>query len=235
MFQAPSLDRKLTVAENIRLQGSLYGLSAAESWLSRLDELLDHFALRDRANELVEALSGGLRRRVELAKGMMHQPPLLLLDEPTTGLDPRPRSDLWQYLTRLREQQGTTIVFTTHYLGRSRRGRSTGHLERRQARRSGKPGELRQHVGGDSITIETERAADAGGRNPERLGCNCQQLVEARPTGSTRWPQLDSPARGGVSRAEFARFAWASQRWKMCSSPERDIAFGRTGSEEPTP
>src|SRR6478736_2632006 len=115
VFQAPSLDRKLTVAENIRLQAALYGL-AGRDLAKRLDELLDHFSLRDRANELTEKLSGGLRRRVELAKGMVHQPRLLLLDEPSTGLDPAARSDLWQYLRQLKTTQGTTIVLTTHYL-----------------------------------------------------------------------------------------------------------------------
>src|SRR5437773_2390269 len=109
VFQAPSLDRKLTVAENIRLQAVLYGLRGAE--LSRrLDALLEQFALSDRANELTERLSGGLRRRVELAKGMIHQPRLLLLDEPSTGLDPAARSDLWQYLRHMHAEQGTTIV-----------------------------------------------------------------------------------------------------------------------------
>src|SRR5262249_10174216 len=115
VFQSPSLDRKLTVAENIRLHAALYGLAGREL-TQRMNDLLEHFALSDRAGERVERLSGGLFRRVELAKGMIHQPTLLLLDEPSTGLDPAARSDLWQYLKYLRSEQGTTIVLTTHYL-----------------------------------------------------------------------------------------------------------------------
>jgi ABC-2 type transport system ATP-binding protein len=154
VFQAPSLDRKLTVAENIRLQAVLYGLRGSQ--LSRrLDELLEHFALRDRAGELTERLSGGLRRRVELAKGMIHQPRLLLLDEPSAGLDPAARSDLWQYLRQLRHEQATTIVLTTHHLDEADGADRIAILNEGRLVALGPPDELRAEVGGDSITIET--------------------------------------------------------------------------------
>jgi ABC-2 type transport system ATP-binding protein len=156
VFQAPSLDRKLTVAENIRLQAVLYGLSGRE--LSRrLDELLEQFGLRDRARELTERLSGGLRRRVELAKGMIHQPPLLLLDEPSTGLDPAARSDLWQYLRHLRDEQDTTIVLTTHFLDEADGADRIAILNEGRLVALGAPDELKSQVGGDSITIETNQ------------------------------------------------------------------------------
>ncbi len=158
VFQAPSLDRKLTVAENIRLQAALYGLGGREL-AKRLDELLDHFSLRDRANELTEKLSGGLRRRVELAKGMVHEPKLLLLDEPSTGLDPAARSDLWQYLRHLKSTQGTTIVLTTHYLDEADGADRLAILNEGKLVALGEPDELRSQVGGDSITIE---AAEPG-------------------------------------------------------------------------
>lgn len=154
VFQAPSLDRKLTVAENIRLQAALYGLGGRELSL-RVDDLLDHFSLRDRANELTEKLSGGLRRRVELAKGLVHQPRLLLLDEPSTGLDPAARSDLWQYLRHLKKSQGTTIVLTTHYLDEADGADRLAILNEGKLVALGTPADLRLQVGGDSITIET--------------------------------------------------------------------------------
>jgi ABC-2 type transport system ATP-binding protein len=169
VFQAPSLDRKLTVAENIRLQATLYGLSGRE--LSRrLDELLDHFALRDRAHELTERLSGGLRRRVELVKGMIHQPRLLLLDEPSTGLDPAARSDLWQYLRQLRNEHGTTIVLTTHYLDEADGADRLAILNEGRLVALGPPDELRSQVGGDSITIETPEPQGLAAAIHDRLG-----------------------------------------------------------------
>jgi ABC-2 type transport system ATP-binding protein len=154
VFQAPSLDRKLTVAENIRLQAALYGISGGVLQ-QRLDDLLEQFGLRDRANELTERLSGGLRRRVELAKGLIHQPQVLLLDEPSTGLDPAARNDLWRYLQSLQAERGTTIVLTTHYLDEAGGADRIAILHEGKLVALGPPDELKSTVGGDSITIET--------------------------------------------------------------------------------
>ncbi len=177
VFQAPSLDRKLTVAENIRLQAVLYGLSGAEL-TRRLDELLEHFALRDRAGELTERLSGGLRRRVELAKGMIHQPRLLLLDEPSTGLDPAARSDLWRYLRQLSAEQGTTIVLTTHFLDEADGADRIAILNEGQLVALGPPDELRGEVGGDSITIETLEPESLAQEIHQSLGLTARVIDE---------------------------------------------------------
>jgi ABC-2 type transport system ATP-binding protein len=169
VFQSPSLDRKLTVAENIRLQAALYGLSGREL-TTRLDDLLAQFALTDRARELTERLSGGLRRRVELAKGLIHRPQLLLLDEPSTGLDPAARSDLWQYLRQLRDEAGTTIVLTTHYLDEADGADRIAILNEGRLVAVGAPDELRAEVGGDSITIEIADPAALAEAIRERFG-----------------------------------------------------------------
>jgi ABC-2 type transport system ATP-binding protein len=158
VFQSPSLDRKLTVVENIRLQAALYGISG-DSLRRRLDELLEQFGLRDRANELTERLSGGLRRRVELAKGLIHQPQVLLLDEPSTGLDPAGRSDLWRYLKSLQAERGTTIVLTTHYLDEADGADRIAILHEGKLVALGPPDELKSTIGGDSLTIETAEPA----------------------------------------------------------------------------
>jgi ABC-2 type transport system ATP-binding protein len=178
VFQAPSLDRKLTVAENIRLQAALYGLRGAEV-SRRLDELLEHFALRDRAGELTEKLSGGLRRRVELAKGMIHQPRLLLLDEPSTGLDPAARSDLWQYLRHLQAEQGTTIVLTTHFLDEADGANRLAILSEGRLVALGAPDELKSAVGGDSITIETGEPEQLAAAIREQFGLPARVVDDA--------------------------------------------------------
>lgn len=169
VFQAPSLDRKLTVAENIRLQAVLYGLSG-QHLSRRLDELLDQFALRDRAGELTERLSGGLRRRVELAKGIIHRPRLLLMDEPSTGLDPAARSDLWQYLRRQADEHAMTIVLTTHFLDEAEGADRIAIVNEGRLVALGKPEELRSEVGGDSITIETAEPTELAAAIGQTLG-----------------------------------------------------------------
>jgi ABC-2 type transport system ATP-binding protein len=178
VFQAPSLDRKLTVAENIRLQAALYGIGSRE--LSpRLNEMLEHFGLQDRANELTERLSGGLRRRVELAKGMIHRPQLLLLDEPSTGLDPAARSDLWQYLRYLRSQQGTTIVLTTHYLDEADGADRIAILNEGRLVALGSPDELKSQVAGDAITIETAEPEPLAAEIRDSLSLAARVIDEA--------------------------------------------------------
>lgn len=154
VFQSPSLDKKLTVSENIRHQAALYGL-AGRDVKTRESQMLAELGLTDRAAERTETLSGGLRRRVELAKGMIHEPRLLLLDEPSTGLDPGARSDLWRYLVRLRDESGVTVVLTTHLLDEADRADRIAILHEGTLVALDSPGALRRTVAGDSIRITT--------------------------------------------------------------------------------
>jgi ABC-2 type transport system ATP-binding protein len=158
VFQAASLDKKLTVAENIRYQAALYGLAGSEL-RRRESEALEQFGLRDRAGELCEKLSGGLRRRVELAKGMIHDPQLILLDEPSTGLDPGARLDLWQMLSQLRDIRGTTVVLTTHILDEAAKADRLAILHAGKLVALDTPAALQATVGGDAITIRTSNPA----------------------------------------------------------------------------
>jgi ABC-2 type transport system ATP-binding protein len=174
VFQAPSLDRKLTVAENIRHQAALYGLYGA-ALRQRLAEMLAHFSLTDRADELVERLSGGLRRRVELAKGMIHRPRLLLLDEPSTGLDPGARSDLWKYLRQV-QQEGVTVVLTTHLLEEGDQADRIAILNAGKLVALDSPAALRRTVGGDSITIDAAEPALLARQIGERFSLAAQTL-----------------------------------------------------------
>ncbi len=161
VFQSPSLDKKLTVSENLWHQGHLYNLRG-QSLQSRIDDLLGRFGLTERAGDLVETLSGGLRRRAELAKGLLHKPELLLLDEPSTGLDPGVRRELAEYLEQLRDQDGVTIVLTTHLMEEADRCDRIAILDRGKLVALDAPEALKQQIGGDVIAIET--------KEPDRLG-----------------------------------------------------------------
>ncbi len=153
VFQSPSVDGKLTVWENLRHQGHLYGLRG-QSLRRRIETLLERLGLGDRAEEPVERLSGGLRRRVEIAKALVHEPPLLLLDEPTSGLDVRARLDLWAYLRALQEQRPLTIVFTTHYLDEGESCNRVAILDRGRLVALDAPEALKAEIGGDVIFVE---------------------------------------------------------------------------------
>ncbi len=170
VFQAPSLDKKLTVAENLMHQGHLYGL-AGRALEDRQNEMLARLGLTDRRHDRVETLSGGLRRRVELAKGMLHRPRLLLLDEPSTGLDPGARSDLWDYLEQVRREEQTTIVLTTHLLEEAEKADRIAILNVGKLVALGTPDELRATIGGDSITIQTADADALAGAIRARFDC----------------------------------------------------------------
>ena len=168
-FQSPSVDGKLTVAENLRHQAHLYGLFGREAAL-RIDELVGQLGLADRVRQTVGSLSGGLKRRVEIAKSLLHRPGLLLLDEPSTGLDPGARHDLWAYLTRLREERCVTILVTTHLMDEAERCDRLGILDRGRLVALGTPDELRQSVGGDCLTIQSDDPSELAERIASRFG-----------------------------------------------------------------
>jgi ABC-2 type transport system ATP-binding protein len=170
VFQAPSLDRKLTVGENLWHQGKLYGLGGAEL-RARMAEVLDRLGLADRAKHLVETLSGGLRRRVELAKSLLHRPRVLLMDEPSTGLDPGARSDLWRYLRELRETEGVTVALTTHLLEEAERADRIAILNHGKLVALDAPERLKAELGGDAITIATEDAPSLAAAIGRRFDC----------------------------------------------------------------
>ena len=115
VFQDPSLDDELTAWENLELHGVLYGVPKALR-RQRMDELLKIVGLDDRKDDLVKHFSGGMRRRLEIARGLLHHPKILFLDEPTIGLDPQTRNHLWKYVTDLNQKEGITVFLTTHYM-----------------------------------------------------------------------------------------------------------------------
>lgn len=154
VFQARSLDLKLTVSENLKHQGHLYGLRG-DMLKTRSEEVLRRVGLSDRAKEYVETLSGGMQRRVELAKGLIHSPQVLLLDEPSTGLDPGARRDMWQYLRTLRDQEGVSILVTTHLMEEAEHCDRLAILSQGKLVALGSPMELKSAIGGDVVLFET--------------------------------------------------------------------------------
>lgn len=160
VFQHPSLDAKLTVFENLMCHGHLYGLRG-DGLRRRIEVMLQRLGLTERHGDLVETLSGGLQRRVELAKALLHEPPILLLDEPSTGLDPGARRDFLQYLGELRERDGVTVVLTTHYMEEAERCDRVAILHRGKLASLGAPAQLKDTVGGDVVVLQS--------RDPEAL------------------------------------------------------------------
>jgi ABC-2 type transport system ATP-binding protein len=160
VFQSPSLDGKLTILENLRCGGALYGLKGADLE-RRITEATKALNLTDRMGDLVETLSGGLQRRAEIAKCLLIRPEVLLLDEPSTGLDPGARLDLWAALEQLRSEHGVTALCTTHLMEEAARADRVGIVSAGKLVALGTPDELTSAIGGDVISLGVSKEAGA--------------------------------------------------------------------------
>lgn len=182
VFQNQSLDRRLSASENLIHQGHLYGLRG-EALKNRIDSLLELLGIEDRRNDAVDTLSGGLKRRVELAKGLIHQPELLLLDEPSTGVDPGARLDFWEYIQLLRRQEGITVLLTTHLLEEADKCDRLAILDQGRLVAEGSPRELKEQIGGDVVVILSSR-------DSRKLSSDISRQFDLEPTivnGSVRF------------------------------------------------
>jgi ABC-2 type transport system ATP-binding protein len=169
VFQEKSIDIKLTAEENLMLIGHVYGLRGA-ALKKRVSEMLVRVGLADRAKEKAETFSGGMQRRLELAKGLLHHPSVLLLDEPTTGLDPGARRDLWQYLHLLRDEERVTVLVTTHLMEEAERCDRLAIYANGSVVGLGTPAELKSEIGGDVILLESEQPDSLAHRIAQRFG-----------------------------------------------------------------
>jgi ABC-2 type transport system ATP-binding protein len=169
VFQTQSLDKALTVEENLRAQGHLHGLSGAEL-RQRMEKSMKQLGLDDRRKDLVETLSGGLKRRVEIAKALLHKPQILLMDEASTGLDPAARRDLSRHVENLRDNEGVTILLTTHILQEADRCDRLALLHQGKIVALGSPGELCSRIGGDVVVLETADSATLAAGIRQRFG-----------------------------------------------------------------
>jgi ABC-2 type transport system ATP-binding protein len=154
VFQEPSIDTTLTARENLELHARLYGVPKSIR-RKRIEELLALVDLKDREDSIVRTFSGGMKRRLEIARGLLHHPPVIFLDEPTLGLDPQTRQHIWEYIERLRAEMGTTFVLTTHYMEEADRlCDRIGIIDHGKIVALGTPKALKDSLGGDTVVLQ---------------------------------------------------------------------------------
>lgn len=175
VFQNQSLDRRLSVEENLGYQGMLYGITG-DALKKRIAAAVERTGVADRLKDKVEELSGGLRQRVELAKSLLHQPQLLLLDEPSTGVDPGVRLDFWRYLEAMRADQGSTVLLTTHLLEEADKCDRLAILDRGRLIAVGTPAELKSRIGGDIVSLGSADLDGVAAAVEQQLGVKPQIL-----------------------------------------------------------
>jgi ABC-2 type transport system ATP-binding protein len=188
VFQDPSLDDQLTGRENMEFHAFIYQVPAVVR-RKRIAELLELLQLTDRANSQVKTYSGGMKRRLEIARGMLHEPQILFLDEPTLGLDPQTRQSIWKHLNELRKSKGITIFMTTHYMDEAEFCDRIAIIDRGKIVALGTPDELKAMVGGDVVTITSSRPDEAAAEIERLLG-----VTPVRDNGSLRMEVQDGKA-----------------------------------------
>jgi ABC-2 type transport system ATP-binding protein len=190
--QKPGVDREATGRENLELQGRIYGLRGRRL-KQRVDDLLARMDLAEHAGRFAKAYSGGMQRRLDIAMGLIHEPSVLFLDEPTTGLDPEIRVAMWEEIRRLNAERGLTILLTTHYLEEADQlADRLAILDRGKVVAEGTPQELKAELRGDAVQIEVE-SAQANGRAREALE-RVERINELHLSGRTIYARVDDGA-----------------------------------------
>ena len=169
VFQDPTLDEYLTAVENLRFHAELYGVPSKEV-RPRLDQVLSMVGLQDRRKSLVRTYSGGMKRRLEIARGLLHSPRVLFLDEPTVGLDPQTRASIWAYVTELRQRERITIFLTTHYMDEAEYSDRIAIMDAGSIVALDTPEALKESVGTDRIRLRTDDDALTIALLAERFG-----------------------------------------------------------------
>jgi len=188
VFQDPSLDDQLTARENLEFHAFVYSVPSPDR-RRRIDEMLEMMQLSDRASSQVKTFSGGMKRRLEIARGMLHQPQILFLDEPTLGLDPQTRKSIWTHLNELRTKKGVTIFMTTHYMDEAEYCNRIAIIDHGKIVALGTPDELKAMVGGDVVTITSADPEGAAQEITKLLG-----VTPSRDDGALRMEVADGKA-----------------------------------------
>ncbi len=204
VFQDPSLDDQLTAMENLRFHALLYDVPR-DVFARRAPEVLTLAELTDRANSLVRTFSGGMKRRLEIARGLLHHPRVLFLDEPTLGLDPQTRRHIWEYVLALREREGVTIFLTTHYMEEAEHTDRIAIIDHGKIVALDTPEALKSLVGGDVIRLRTSNDEMAAARLRETLSTeprhDGQALILEIPHGDQAIPQVIQMLSNGAGPA----------------------------------
>src|SRR5262245_8468372 len=231
VFQDPSLDSQLTARENLRFHAYVYGVPGSER-SKRIDDVLEMVELTDRADSVVMTFSGGMKRRLEIARGMLHTPEVLFLDEPTIGLDPQTRRHIWAYLRRLRDEAGVTLFMTTHYMDEAEECDRIAIIDGGQIVAVGTPTELKALVGGDIVTVtsdDTDAAATAIREQfelePQVAGGSLRVEVH---DGAAFVPRLVRETQIPINSVSFHRPSLDDVFMKLTGHAIRDEAAGST-------
>ena len=208
VFQQQTLDQQLTAEQNLRFHADLYGLSRADAE-RRIDEVLEMVALADRRKDQVLKFSGGMKRRLEIARGLVHAPRVLFLDEPTIGLDPQTRAAIWDHLGWLRQNTEITVFVTTHYMDEAEHCDRIAIMDHGQVVVEDTPEALKSSVGTDRIALRTDDDELAIGRIRERLGVEAGvhegQVTLAVAAGAHVVPRLFSDLDVPISSVTVTR------------------------------
>jgi ABC-2 type transport system ATP-binding protein len=193
VFQDTTLDSYLTAEQNLRLHAELYGVPR-ETVATRMQEVMEMVGLWERRRSLVGSFSGGMKRRLEIARGLLHSPRVLFLDEPTVGLDPQTRSSIWRYIRELKQREEITIFLTTHYMDEAEYCERIAIMDRGRIIVLDTPAALKASVGSDRVQIETEDPEQAIVALHERFGLEASvsegKLTVMVPEGELFVPQL---------------------------------------------
>ncbi|MGB9661827.1 MAG: ATP-binding cassette domain-containing protein [Moorellaceae bacterium] len=208
VFQDNSLDDRLTAQENLYLHGLLYGVPRS-LLAQRMKEVLDMVGLAGREGEVVRHFSGGMRRRLEIARGLLHHPQVLFLDEPTVGLDPQTRKAIWEYIHRLRREKNITIFMTTHYMDEAENCDRIAIIDHGRIQALDTPDNLKHQVGSDVLLVTPTEGVDLIPIIAERYGLQAQSTEEGLlikvNDGAAFIPRLAADLRGCIKSINLRR------------------------------
>ncbi len=193
VFQEPTLDGYLSAEQNLKFHGELYGVDRAGA-AERRKQVLDMVGLYERRHDLVQTFSGGMRRRLEIARGLLHSPRVLFLDEPTIGLDPQTRASIWDYIAQLHETEDITVFVTTHYMDEAEHCDRIAIMNEGQIVALDTPEALKAAVGKDRVQLSTDDDQAAMAALKSEFGLEAQmrdgQVTISVPEGAGFVPQL---------------------------------------------